>query len=130
MDLLNLCRKVKVCKILNCTEHLLILACTVIGCDSISTLASLVGILVGIASSAITINISITTAGIKKFKSIIKKRKTTIILLAETKLITIEVLISKILIDSNSSHDEFVFVNNVLKQYDDMKEEFKKFNDK
>ena len=41
-----------------------------------------------------------------------------------------EVLISKILIDSNSSHDEFVFVNNVLKEYDDMKEEFKKSNDK
>ena len=62
MDLLNLCRKVKVYKILNCTEHLLILACTVIGCDSISTLASLVGIREVIASSAITTNISeITT---------------------------------------------------------------------
>ena len=27
------------------------------------------------------------------------------------------------MIDSNISHDEFVLVNNVLKEYDDMKEE-------
>ena len=33
-----------------------------------------------------------------------------------------EVLISKVLIDSNISHDEFVLMNNVLKKYDDMKE--------
>ena len=29
------------------------------------------------------------------------------------------------LIDSNISHDELVLVNNVLKEYDDMKEELK-----
>ena len=62
MDLLNLCWKVKVFKILNCTEHLLILACTVTGCDSISALASLAGIREVIASSEITTNISEITA--------------------------------------------------------------------
>ena len=46
-------------------------------------------------------------------------------LLTKTKLNSIEVLISKALIDSNSSHDEFVLINNVLKEYDDMKEEIK-----
>ena len=51
-------------------------------------------------------------------------------MLAETKLNTEEVLISKALIDSNISHDEFVSVNNVLKEYDDMKEEIKTSNDK
>ena len=36
---------------------------------------------------------------------------------------SIEVLISKALIDSNISHDEFVLINNILKEYDDdMKE--------
>ena len=35
--------------------------------------------------------------------------------LANTKLNTIEVLISKALINSNISHDQFVLVNNVLK---------------
>ena len=34
-----------------------------------------------------------------------------------------EVLISKAVIDSNISHDEFVLRNNVLKKYDDMKKE-------
>ena len=39
------------------------------------------------------------------------------------KLNSIEVLISKALIDSNISHDGFVLRNNVLKEYDEMKEE-------
>ena len=47
----------KVCKILNYTEHLLILTSTVIGYVSISALTSLAGIPVGIASSAITVKI-------------------------------------------------------------------------
>ena len=34
-------------------------------------------------------------------------------------------LISKALIDSNISHDEFVLINNVLKEYGDVKEEIK-----
>ena len=41
------------CKIVNYTEHLLILASAVTGYVSISALPSLVGIPVGIASSAI-----------------------------------------------------------------------------
>ena len=46
-------------------------------------------------------------------------------MVAKSKLNSIEVLISKALIDSNISHDEFVLINNVLKEYDDMKEEMK-----
>ena len=48
-------------------------------------------------------------------------------MLAKSKLNSIEVLISKVLIDSNISHDGFVLINNVLKEYDDMKKEKKKF---
>ena len=44
-------------------------------------------------------------------------------MLAKSKLNDIEVLISKALINSNISHDKFVLVNNVPKEYDDMKEE-------
>ena len=43
------------------------------------------------------------------------------ILLAKSKLNEIEVLISKALIYSVISHDEFILMNNVLKDYDDMK---------
>ena len=55
-------------------------------------------------------------AGIKKDKSIIKKKKKhdKIILLGKEKLSSIEVLISKALIDSYVSHDVFVSANNVL----------------
>ena len=36
-----------------------------------------------------------------------------------------EILIFKALIDSNINHDEFILINNVLKEYDQMKEELK-----
>ena len=42
--------------------------------------------------------------------------------MAKTKLDIIEVLVSRALMDSYISHDEFVLVNSVLKVYDDMKE--------
>ena len=88
----------------------------------------MIGIPIGITSSAIGLKICAITAGIKKYKSIIKKKKKKhdkIVLLAKSKLNSIEVLISKALIDSNISHDEFVLMNNVLKEYDNMKEETK-----
>ena len=51
-------------------------------------------------------------------------------MLAKSKLNSLEVLISKELIDSNISHDEFVLINNVPKEYGNMKEEnLKKFED-
>ena len=118
----------KVCTTLNYIEHFLILASTITGCISISAFASLIGILIGITSSAIGLKICAITAGIKKYKSIIKKKKKKhdkIVLLAKSKLNSIEVLISKALIDSVISHDEFVLINNVLKEYNKMKEEIK-----
>ena len=118
----------KVCTTLNYIEHFLILGSTITGCVSISAFASLVGIPIGIASSTIGLKICVITAGIKKYKSIIKKKKKKhdkIVLLAKSKLNSIEVLISKALIDSVISHDEFVLINNVLKEYNEMKEEIK-----
>ena len=41
-----------------------------------------------------------------------------------------EVLISKALVNSNVSHDEFILKNTVLKEYDDMKEEIKNLKTK
>ena len=51
-------------------------------------------------------------------------------LLAKSKLNSIEVLISMVLIDSNISHDEFILINNVPKEFYDIKKEIKKFNSK
>ena len=89
------------CHYSNYVEQLLISASAVTDCDSISAFASLVSFPVGITSSAVELKISAITAGIKKYKSIIRKKKKhgKIVLLRKTKLDTIEVLISKASID-------------------------------
>ena len=46
-------------------------------------------------------------------------------LLAKANLNSIEVLISKASTDLSISRDEFVLMNNVLKEYDEMKQEIK-----
>ena len=65
----------KVSTILNYTEHFLILASAITGCVSISAFASLVGIPIEISSSAVGSKICTVTAGITKYKSMIKKKK-------------------------------------------------------
>ena len=91
----------------------------------ISAFASLADILIGITSSAIGLKICAIAAGIKKYKSIIKKKKKKhdkIVLLAKSKLNSIEVLVSKALIDSAISHGKFVLINNAIKEYNKIKE--------
>ena len=94
----------KNCRVLNYIAHLLIVISTITGCVSISDFASLVGIPIGITSSAIGLKICAITVGIKKYKLIIKKEENKhdkIVLLARSKLNSLEVLICKALIDSN-----------------------------
>ena len=108
----------KVSTTLNYIEHFLILGSTITGCISISLFASLVGIPIGITSVAIGLKICAITAGIKKHKSIIKKKKKKqykLALLAKSKSNSTEILISKTLIESVISLDELVLINNVWK---------------
>ena len=81
-------------------------------------------------SSSVGLKIYVVTAGIRKYKSIIKKikKKHNKILLAKSELHSIELSISKALIDSNFSHNEFILINNVLKEFDDRNEEIKYSN--
>ena len=65
----------KVCAALIYIEHLLILASVVTGCDSISAFVSLVGIPIGIASSAVWLKTCAITTWIKNFNSIIKEKE-------------------------------------------------------
>ena len=117
----------KVFTTLNYIGHFLILASAITRCISISAFASLIGIPIGITSSATGLKICAITKEIKRYKSIIKKKKhDKIVLLTKSKLNrSIEVLIYKALIDSVISHDEFALINNVLKEYNKMKEEIK-----
>ena len=89
------------------------------GCVSISAFV-LAGIHIVITISAIELKICIITAGIKKYKSIIKKEKKKhdkIVLLAKSKLYIREFLTSKALVD------EFALTNDMLKEFYHLKEE-------
>ena len=111
----------KVCATLNYIEQFHILVSAVAGCIPISVFVSLIGVPIGIMSSAIGIKVCTITAGIKKYKSIIKKKKKDhdkVVLLAKTKSNSIVVLIFKVLMESDVTHDEFVIVNNLFKKYD------------
>ena len=103
----------KVCGVLNYIERSLIVTSSITGCVYIFAFASLVRIPIGITSSEIGLKICVITAGIKKYKSLIKKKKK-----------------SKVLTDSDISHDEFDLINNVLKEFYDTKEEIKNSNNK
>ena len=101
----------KVSTTLSYVENLLILASKVTRCVSFPAFTSLIDVPVGIGSYAATIKVCVTNAGIKKYKSIIKKMKKKhykIVLLEKGNLNAIEVLISKALINSYLNHEEFV----------------------
>ena len=109
----------KICATLNYIQHFLILASTITGVISISAFASLLGIPIGITSSAIGLKICAIAAGFKTYKSIIEKKKKkhdTIMLLEKSKLNSLEVLISKSLIDLIDYFNRFnklPFINNI-----------------
>ena len=103
----------KVCTTQSYIELFLILASTITGCISISDLTSLIGI----TRSAVGLKICAITAGIKKYKSVIrkKKKKHYKIVLPVKFLISFISFISRTLINSVISQDEFVLINHVLK---------------
>ena len=82
-----------VCTTLNYIEHFLILGSAITGCVSIFAFASLVGIPIVIRSSTIWLKVCAITGAIKKYKSMIKKKKKKhdkIVLLVKSKLNSIE----------------------------------------
>ena len=103
------------CKSLNHFKYFPVLISATSGFVSISAFTSLVDASLGISISAVGIKIYAVTVGINKYKSTRKKKNKSdkIVLLQKAKPDTIEVL-----------HDEFVSVN-VLREYNEMKEEIK-----
>ena len=113
----------KVCTILNYIEHFLTLIFAVI-CISISVFTSLIDISKGIVSSSIGLNVCAIVSKIKKYKSIIKKKKKKhdeITLLTKTNLNCIKDL-SRSLTDSYIVWNCFNLID-MLRKYDYMKEE-------
>ena len=64
---------------MNYSEQSLIAISTITGCVSISAFASLVGISIGITSYTIGLKICVITTESKRYKSIVKKSRTSMI---------------------------------------------------
>ena len=87
--------------------------------------ASVVGAPVGIAGASFILIFSLTTGITKKLLSITRnkmKKHDKILMLAKSKLNSIETLVSQALIDMEISHEEFISIFKVKDKYEKMKE--------
>ena len=88
---------------------------------------------VGIASASFALIFSLTTGIVKRLLSIArnkKKKHDKILMLAKSKLNSIETLVSQALIDIEISHEEFVAILKVKDKYKNMKENVRSENEK
>ena len=93
---------------------------------SIISFTSVVGAPVEIVSASFTLMFSLTTGIVKKLLSITRKKKKKhdkILMLAKSKLNSIETLVSQALIDLEISHEEFVTVLKERDKFEKMKED-------
>ena len=105
-------------------KNLIVLSATSSGLSIIS-FTSIVGAPVGIANASLTLIFSLTTGIVKKLLNITrnkKKKHDKILMLAKSKLSSIETLISQALIDMDISHEEFVTILKKKDKYEKMKE--------
>ena len=111
-------------------KTLIVLSATSRGVSIIS-FSSVIGAPAGIASASFTLIFSLTTGIIKKLLGITRKKRKKhdkILMLAKSKLNSIDTLISQALIDMDINHEEF---NTILKEkdrYEMMKENLKNKN--
>ena len=95
--------------------------------------ASIVGAPVRIASASFTLSFPLTTRIIKKLLSITRnktKKHDKILMLAESKLDSIETLVSQALIDMEISHEEFNAIVREKQKYERMEENLKNVSKK
>ena len=110
---------------------LIILSATSSGVSIIS-FTSILGAPVGIASTILTLNFSLTTGIVKKLLNITrnkKKKHDKILMLAKSKLNSIETLISQALIDLDISHEELITILKEKDIYERMKENLRGENE-
>ena len=97
-------------------DKVLIVLSATSGWVSIISFTTIVGASVGIASASFTLIFSLTTGIVKELLNITrnkKKKHDKILILAKSKLNTIEIPISKALIDLEISHEEFLTILNM-----------------
>ena len=114
-------------------DKILIALSATSGGVSIISFTSAVGAPVGIASASFTLIFSLTTGIVKKLLSITrnkKKKHDKILMLAKSKLNSIETLVSQALIDMEISHEEFITILKEKDKYEKMKDNLRSENEK
>ena len=94
---------------------------------------SIVGAPVGIASAGLTLFFCLTTGIVKKLMNITRKKNKKhdkILMLAKSRLNSIEILVSQALIDMEINHEEFVTILKKKDNYETMKDNLRSENEK
>ena len=113
-------------------DKILIVLSATSGGVSIISFTSIVEAPVGIASANLTLIFFVTIGIVKKLLNITrskKKKYDKILMLAKSKLNSIETLISQALIDLDISHEEFIRILNEKDKYEKMKENLRSDNE-
>ena len=95
------------------------------GSISIASFATVIGAPAGIIGASCGLTFSITSGFVKKFLKTIrnkKKKHNKIVMLARSKLNSIESKISKAMMDNEISHEDFETIINEEKKYRELKE--------
>ena len=123
-------------KQVSCSFWLHWLTLIVLGAESggVSTFSftSIVGAPFGIASASVTLFFSLTTRIVKKLLNITrnkKKKHDKILMLAKSKLNSIETLILQALLDMDISHEELVTILKGKDKYEKMKDNLRSENE-
>ena len=109
----------------------LIVLSVVTGNISIASFATAIGVPVRIMSASCSLAFSIATGFVKKFLKAIKNKKkkhNKIVILARSKLNSIESKISEALINNEISHEDFMTILNEEKKYQELKESIRMMN--
>ena len=109
-------------------KSLIVLSVTT-GSISIASFSTVIGAPAGMTSTISSLAFSITTGIVKKLlKTTRNKKKHKIVLLARSKLNSIENKISEALINNEISHEHFMTIINEKKKYRELKESIRTMN--
>ena len=117
--------------ILDYIDKILVILSATTGGVSLISFASIIGAPVGIISASFILIFSLTTGIVKKILDILRKKikkHDKILMLAKSKLNSIDILIAQALIDMNISHEEFIMILKEKDRYEMMEENLKNKN--
>ena len=112
-------------------DKILIVLSATTGGVSIISFTSVIGAPVGIASASFALIFSLTTGIVRKLLNIARKKKKKhdkILMLAKSKLNSIETLISQALIDLDITHEELITILKEKDRYEMMKDNLRNKN--